>query len=319
MIKTPGAVPLCGIYAFVSSCWCQTRTCERLFRCDDLSRPGVSCHRRGITHGSTRVTMCLCFYPSSHSSPSGTPLFMGGSRPLFFCLNNWLEARPEEGGKEHLVGKKRRKVGDTLLSNLILPWWRWWLHIPFLASPLTHLLHRKVALFLPFPSFLLSHYPGPLLNLTKDFSLSPPGYFLMIDPSSNLCQAVKKSKKKKKVLNGRKTLNSGKEGTHTPAEPFHWIASHIWPPYKFPYKIKTTLIHPGAHHRWLCLSLKVCKYFLSLGFRSLINDLYELARVYVMFRWWKECLLFSSPPPSGVVYRGQDVQASRSIASNVLL
>lgn len=83
--------------------------------------------------------------------------------------------------------------------------------------------------------------------------------------------------------------------------PFRWITNHIW--FDVPLHItswtrsKQHRFIQAPHQRWLCLNLKVCKYFLSFRFRSLINDLYELARVYVMYRWWKECLLFFPSPP----------------------
>lgn len=149
MIKKPNAVSLWYLCVFVSSCWCLTWTRQCLFRRCNLSRLGISCHKRGITQGVTHVTLCQCFYPPSIRAP----LFMSRSRPLFFCLNNWLEARPAEGGKWVWLDKKRmRKLGDILASDLALSRQRCWLNILFLASPLTHLSPGKVDLSLPSPS-----------------------------------------------------------------------------------------------------------------------------------------------------------------------
>lgn len=124
---------------------------------------------------------CLCFYPPSFSSPSCTPLFMFGSRPLFFCLNNWMEARPVEGGKCVWLDKKRtRKLGDILLSDLAFSRWRWWLNNLFLTSLLTDFSPGKVDLppSSASPSFfhiILVHF---LLSLRTFFF-----FFLMwIDP-----------------------------------------------------------------------------------------------------------------------------------------
>lgn len=142
MIKKPHAVSLWYLCVFVSSCWCLTWMRQCLFRRCNLSRLGISCHKRGITQGVTHVTFCLCFYPPSFSSSSRAPLFMSRSRPLFFWLNNWLEARPAEGEKQVWLDKKRmRKLGDILASDLALSRQRWWLKHSFPRfssdSPLT--------------------------------------------------------------------------------------------------------------------------------------------------------------------------------------
>lgn len=68
--------------------------------------------RRGELH---RVHLMSFFASVSILHPSlhllCAPLFMSGSRPLFFWLNNWLEARPAEGGKCWI--KKGRGILET--------------------------------------------------------------------------------------------------------------------------------------------------------------------------------------------------------------
>lgn len=268
----------------------------------------------------------LVFLSPIHLFAFWHSIIHGREQTFVFCLNNWLEAWREEGGKSILLGKKRtRKVGGTLLSYLVLSWQRWWLHIPFLASPLTHLLPVKVDLFpqVPFfPAFTLSGCTSYFYQ--RFFSFFPP------DISWWSIQAqirVRPSKQvlKKKMLNGRKTLNSGKEDTHTHISSAFSMNNQsylVWStsPHNFLNKIKTTSIHPGVTSTVTLSQLESAQIFSVFQIQvfdqwliwagSCICDVPTMKRVFAFF---------SPLPSSGVVCRGQCAQASRSIASNVLL
>lgn len=159
----------------------------------------VSCRRRGITQGSKHVTVSLCFCPPLLSSPSCAPLFMSWSRPLFFFLNNWLEARPEVGWKSACGGGLGKL--ETRFSPCWLVHWKMAIKHSFPRfssdSPLTW---QRGSFPLQKPAFL------PFYSIQVHICSLPLGFFsafcfswCSFNPSSDTCQAVKN-----KMLNGGK-------------------------------------------------------------------------------------------------------------------